>query len=306
MNQGENLALNIQAIQPEVMPADSVISIPTEKDLSPRLKDLSWQDAAEFVAEAASAIPFAGPAIKRFMEVGGALGSYSNEERLKSLQWKWLLTQIEEIQGKINVLLKVLPDDERPEPADFAAVVTAIIQVSEKTADFRKRRLLKNALVNAFDVEQYKSGLVLRLIALLQDLEYGDMEVLGKILNAEEAISEENFQEKLEAETPSKPSISEREREQIAKAKLIFSEQDLTVTSMFLHHLDILEKNGLVIVEDYSSQRHLPELARRTISWGEYLLQENLSALSGGQYTRVPQVTEIGKRLVRFVLDRED
>lgn len=288
-------------VTPEVLTDDAGYLIPTEKDLPSRMDDLSWSDAGEFMAEAASAIPVAGSLIKRIVEFGGGLGSYSKEERLKTLQWRWLLTQIDKLQEKINILLKTLPEDQKPEPADVAAVITAIIQASEKTADYRKRRLLKNALVNSFDAEQYQAGLALRFIAFLEELQYGDVDVLGRISRAEEAVSNTNFQIKLEKENPYRPSISEREREQIAKAKLIFEEGDLTASSLFVHHLSILEKNGLVFVEDYSSMSHLPEPIRRILSWRDYLLQENLSSLSGGSYTRVPQVADIGKEFIRFV-----
>lgn len=53
-----------------------------------------------------------------------------------------------------------------------------------------KRKLLKNAVVNAFDIEQYQAGLTLRLFSILEDVEYGDIVTLRKI---SEATSDVNF-----------------------------------------------------------------------------------------------------------------
>lgn len=63
-------------------------------------------------------------------------------------------------------------------PSDLAALVDASSKVWKRNADARKRKLLRNALLNAFDPKQYAEGLTLRLLGILEDLEYGDVWVL--------------------------------------------------------------------------------------------------------------------------------
>ena len=190
MSQTNQESSSTGAILPTVIQAEAkeTQSAPSEADLSSHLKDLGWQDGSELLGEAVSGIPVFGSAIKKLIEIGTGTGKYSPEQRLVTLNWKWLLEQVEDIQNRLDILLEKLPEKEQPQPADIAAVMKAIIDVSEKTADYRKRRLLKHALVNAFDIEQYRAGLTLRLVAILKDLEYGDVEFLGRISKTEKAV----------------------------------------------------------------------------------------------------------------------
>jgi hypothetical protein len=113
--------------------------------------------------------------------VGLGLGKYSPDERLKDKQFKWVVSEIEKISHKINILIQKLPPDEQIEAADVAAIINAAMKASEKTADAKKRKLLKNAVVNAFDIEQYQEGMTLRLFSIFEDVEYGDVEMLHRV-----------------------------------------------------------------------------------------------------------------------------
>lgn len=160
---------------------------PVESDLGSPLKDLTWRDGAEILADAANLIPLAGPMLATASKKVCGLGEHSPKERLKEKQFEWLIAQVSEILKKLDVLAK-LPKDERPEAADVAATIEAALEVSRKTADAKKRRLLRNAIVNAFDVEQYQTGLTLRLFSILQEVEYGEVELLRRIADASDAV----------------------------------------------------------------------------------------------------------------------
>lgn len=65
--------------------------------------------------------------------------------------------------------------------SDLVALLEAGFEVWKKNADARKRKLLGNALRNAFDPKQYEEGLTLRLFSILKDLEYGDIWALREV-----------------------------------------------------------------------------------------------------------------------------
>ena len=301
-----------QTVQPEVIPPESnQTHAPTAHDLPSHYRNLDWQDGAEFMAEGASGVPFARPAIKRFIEISTGVGQYSQENRLEALQWKWLLEQIPVIQEKIDILLNRLPEEEKPEPADFAAVVKAVLQASEKTADSRKRRLLKNALTNAFDLEQYHSGLTLRLISILVDLEYGDVELLGRVLKADRKVR--NYTQP-EIENLSMPISGDKnrisrlfDRQQVVKARLIFdTKSNILPTNIIFHHLDILERCNLIIIEDYGAS-DVKGTSAKVEAWNYLLDADNIISMNGGGlYVRLPEVTSLGKHFLKLVLKTTD
>lgn len=66
-------------------------------------------------------------------------------------------------------------------PSDLVALLEAGFEVWKKNADARKRKLLGNALRNAFDPKQYEEGLTLRLFSILRDLNYGEIYVLREL-----------------------------------------------------------------------------------------------------------------------------
>jgi len=79
----------------------------------------------------------------------------------------WIVEEHERRLGEHGALL-----------SDLVALLTAGLRVWQSNADPRKRKLLGNALRNAFDPEQYKQGLTLRLLGILEELEYGEVWVL--------------------------------------------------------------------------------------------------------------------------------
>ncbi|MDC0716147.1 hypothetical protein [Nannocystis bainbridge] len=63
-------------------------------------------------------------------------------------------------------------------PSDLVALFRAGFDVWRQSSDAKKRKLLGNALRNAFDPKQYEEGLTLRLLGILSELTYGDIRTL--------------------------------------------------------------------------------------------------------------------------------
>lgn len=91
------------------------------------------------------------------------LGTF--EQRQAKMQWV-----IEEFEQRLGA--------QEARPSDLAALLDASFKVWQATADAKKRKLLGNALRNAFDPKQYEEGLTLRLLGILKDLDYGEIWVL--------------------------------------------------------------------------------------------------------------------------------
>ena len=212
---------NIEATEVEVEIAPlNASQPPTESDVGSHLKDMSWRDGAEILADAADFIPGLGSLIKA--SVG--LGDYSPEAQLKEKQFKWVVQKVGEISHKIDILIQKLPPDEQIEAADVAAIINAAMEASEKTADAKKRKLLKNAVVNAFDIEQYQAGLTLRLFSILANIEYGDVEILRIIRHK---------------------NIKETNGTQMKSLK---SNNSSGIGDILFHHLKVLEGQDLIVM----------------------------------------------------------
>ncbi len=165
-------------------------------------------------------------------------GDHNPEKVLHALQFKWLIEQIPQIQNKLNRLLQIIPPEDHPEPSDISAIFEAAYRVSRKTADPKKRKLLKAALINAFDKELYLEGMTLRLMGILEDLYYGDIDILNR----------------LNIEVQGNSSLKK------------YSQNRLT--DQELHHIEILEKYALVRVATNSTPQ---QITIRTL--GQKLLQ---------------------------------
>ncbi len=163
----------------EVLPATNTTPPPNKSDLDSRF-NIGWRKGAEILLESTNLMPIVGSAIKIALDIG----DNSSDERLKEMQFSWVVQEVEKISHKLDILIKTLPFGERITPADVASTINAAMKASEKTADAKKRKLLKNAVVNAFDVEQYKAGLTLRLFKILENVEYGDVEMLRRVEEA--------------------------------------------------------------------------------------------------------------------------
>ncbi len=94
------------------------------------------------------------------------------------LEFEWLLDDVAEIKERVKRLCEERKPEEQPTAADIGSLLEAANRVSRKTADDRKRRLLRRAVLNAFDSDLYEQGLNLRLLRILEDLEYGDVVLL--------------------------------------------------------------------------------------------------------------------------------
>ena len=163
-----------QALTPEVLNPEKT-SYPIESDLEPYWKGFTLHDAGEILAEATGAI---FPGGEKLMKAALGLGEYSPKERVKEEQFKWLLEVAAQMKEQLVILNEELPPNQQPEASDIAAILEAAMDASRKTADFKKRRLLKAAVVNSFNPKIYQAGLRLRLFSILNNVEYGDVELL--------------------------------------------------------------------------------------------------------------------------------
>ena len=222
VNQDSNIG--VTPVETEIAPLNAG-QPPTESDVGPHLKDMSWRDGAEVLADAADFIPGLGSLIKATV----GLGDYSPEALLKEKQFKWVIQKVGEISHKIDILLQKLPPDEQIEAADVAAIINAAMKASEKTADAKKRKLLKNAVVNAFDIAQYQAGMTLRLFTVLEKVEYGDVEMLRKI---------------------HQQNLVEQKATHIGTLK---SNTSSGIGDILFHHLKILEEQDLIVMWNHSN-----------------------------------------------------
>jgi hypothetical protein len=241
LNKDVNELASSEVFSSDAAPSGNNTSPPYESELNSHLKEFTWRDGAEILADAANFIPGVGSAIKVIV----GLGKYSPQERIKDKQFKWVLEQISKISNNLDGLLTKLPREERPEPSDVAAIIEAAMETSRKTAGAKKRKLLKNAVVNAFNLEHYQSGLILRFFSILQDLEYGDVELLRRV--------------------------------RVKPAQLSSLNDDFS--SLTYHHLELLNKMGLVMIWNHSSNTPL--------------------GMSGGNL----KISELGKKLLEFVAE---
>lgn len=79
-------------------------------------------------------------------------------------------------------------ESERPSPADVAATFREFHDVYARTTDRKKRELLANAIVNAFDPELYEQAITQELIALFDSLTYADVAALRDVTLSKKAI----------------------------------------------------------------------------------------------------------------------
>jgi hypothetical protein len=80
---------------------------------------------------------------------------------------------------------RAIPEQERPRPSDISAVLEAVQRVYRRTADRKKREVLRQAVINAFDPALYAEGLTLRLLRIVEELEYGDVAMLRRLAEAD-------------------------------------------------------------------------------------------------------------------------
>jgi len=135
----------------------------------------------ELIEAGIQCIPYVGKFISEIYSNAMQTGKHSPDEQLIKSQFQWLIDQIPSIQKKLDLLLERLSPEEYPESSDIGAIFEAAIKASKKTADFKKRKLLKNALTNSFSEEQYKKGISLLLFEIIEDLTYSHITILNKL-----------------------------------------------------------------------------------------------------------------------------
>lgn len=101
------------------------------------------------------------------------MAAFINEEIMQGVFTRLPLLErnFEEIKAKLG---------DEPSATQVAIVYKAFVHAFGK-ADGKKRAMLLDALVNAFDPELYEQSMTARLLALLDDLDYPDLQYLMKI-----------------------------------------------------------------------------------------------------------------------------
>jgi hypothetical protein len=123
-----------------------------------------------------------------FTTITNALGlktlQASMEEALEEDAWDFVNEAATHVHQVMNSWEGV-PENERPKPAEIGAVLHEAVKAARGAVNRDKRRLLRNAIVNAFSKEMYEEGLVRRLLRVLDDLEYGDVHTLNDFSGVE-------------------------------------------------------------------------------------------------------------------------
>lgn len=273
----------------------------------------------DLLLEAISMEPHIGPVLKKLIEQITKRGEYSQSEKNKEMQWSWLLHSVAGMSASIEILIKDLEQQsEWPTPDDISSILSAANRISKKTADAKKRRLLQQAIVNAFDSELYRQGIVLRLMKLLEDLQYGEIELLERILSAEADADREFGIFKHSKSSTGRESKINQAIIEARKAKVIFKGHSISADSLLLDHLETLEDFGLIYFNDESVTVPNERVRRILIATHlskikEYELDSN-TTLNTINIFRNPQITELGfsmlnllkKDEVYFTLDIEE
>ena len=142
-----------------------------------------------FVAVTKS-FPVVGNAIGEMASQVLKTGEYSEEARLQSLQINWLVDTLPSVLENITNLLEAGIQVEAP---DIGSVFEQVLETSRKTTG-KKRKYLKNALINSFSVKMYEEGQTLRFLKIISRLEYGDIYLLNYHIsrNEDEIFAQQN------------------------------------------------------------------------------------------------------------------
>jgi hypothetical protein len=124
-----------------------------------------------------------------FTTITNALGiktlQASMEEALEEDAWEFVNEAATHVHQVMNSWEGV-PEDERPKPAEIGAILHEAVKAARGAVNGKKRRLLRNAVVNAFSRQAYEDGFARRLFRILDELEYGDVHVLQELAKIEE------------------------------------------------------------------------------------------------------------------------
>jgi hypothetical protein len=90
---------------------------------------------------------------------------------------------VESVRPQLEEKLEALLGDEKVDKAGLgtnaAVIADAARRARARTADARKARVIMAAMVNAFDRDAYEAGLTVRLLGLLESLDYGEIRTLA-------------------------------------------------------------------------------------------------------------------------------
>lgn len=131
-----------------------------------------------------------GGAVGTVASVLKALGIETAADRMDEAvesDWRdWVSTAVVEWH-QFRTEWESFRDADRPTATDVRAVLAAARIVFEGTASSRKRRELHNAVVNAFNPRVYERGQTIRLLEVLDNLQYGDIYLLRCIADGTRA-----------------------------------------------------------------------------------------------------------------------
>lgn len=150
----------------ELIVVDQIREMPTKPDKVP-----IDQQAKNLIVSGAKCVPGAGNILGEMASQVLKVGEYSPEQRLRNLQFGWLLEVLPPILERIE---RLIDEGVHVESPDIGAIFEAALDASRKTTG-KKRKYLKNALENAFSLKVYEEGQVLRFFKMLGMLEYGDI-----------------------------------------------------------------------------------------------------------------------------------
>ncbi len=157
----------------------------------------------------------------------GRLDTY--EQRLLKLSWA-----MDEYERRLG--------EQGATRSDLGAVLEASFKVWKANADARKRKLLGNALLNAFDPKQYEEGQTLRLLEILAQLNYGDIQKLRDFKEQLDALPKDGNGRLLLTNHLMGESRAQR-------LKVPLRAEDVRPSSMLADHIKRLSYHGLVIVD---------------------------------------------------------
>lgn len=200
------------------------------------------------------------------------LGEELDARRAESAEHKRRLDTFEQRLITVNWLVEEFErrlSKQGARPSDLVALLSASFEVWKKTADDKKRKLLGNALRNAFDPKQYEEGLTLRLLGILAQLDYGDIITLRGLKEHEAFRLNGNID--ITAADAQRPAV-------------LIRAHSIPQQSLLANHLKRLSEHGLVW-----------QLTRIFVEVPEQFRQG----------VEVNEPTELGARLLKLVADRE-
>jgi hypothetical protein len=123
-----------------------------------------------------------GGVVSVLAAVGKAIGIKTAEQRLDEIvrqdSWEFVSDAAVDMER-----FKEAWSGSPPTPTDVVATVMQAVDIYRRTNNRNKRELLRAALVNAFNPDFYEEGLTRRLLRLVDELEYGDIYWLGRIID---------------------------------------------------------------------------------------------------------------------------